>query len=66
MTELALSLDKKAQKSISDLMHHYGIRSRAELISKAIAVLKMVSHVENTHGELIARKEGKETKIVIR
>lgn len=66
MTELSLELDQNAQKSLRDLMTHYRVRSRAEIISKAIAVLKIAAHIENTDGELFARKGNHETKIVIR
>ena len=66
MTELALELDSRATESIKELMHHYNVTSRAEVISKAIAVLKIVSHVEKTHGELFARKGTHETKIIVR
>ena len=66
MSELALELDQVAQKSINDLMGHYRVGSRAEIISKALAVLKIAAHVENTAGELFARKGNHETKIVVR
>ena len=66
MSELALELDTRAQESIKDLMNHYRVDSRAEIISKAIAVLKIVSHVEKTDGELFARKGNHETKIIVR
>ncbi len=66
MSELALELDNTAQKSISDLMSHYGVGSRAEIVSKAIAMLKIAAHVERTEGELFARKGSHETKIVVR
>jgi hypothetical protein len=65
MTELSLELDNRAQKSINDLMSHYRV-GRAEIISKALAVLKIAAHVENTHGELLARKGTSETRIVVR
>lgn len=66
MTEITLEFDKKASKSINDLMNHYRINSKAELISKAIAVLKIAAYVDQTEGELFARKEGHETRIVVR
>jgi hypothetical protein len=66
MNELALELDKKAQDSLKDLMKHYGSRNRAEIISKALTVLKTVAHIERTHGELVARKGNNETKIIVR
>lgn len=66
MSELALELDTRAQESIKDLMNYYGVESRAEVISKALAVLRIVSHVERTDGELFARKGNHETKIIVR
>lgn len=64
--ELALELDLTAQKSINELMSHYNAKNRAEIVQKALAVLKVAAHVEQTEGELFARKGGQETKIIIR
>ncbi len=66
MTELTLKLDKRASESIKELMSYYRVGSKAEIISKAIAVLKIASHVDRTQGELFARKGIHETKIIIR
>lgn len=65
MTEIALSLDRKAQESIRDLMDHYHVKTKAEIISKAIAILTIAAHIERTQGELVARKGMQETKIVV-
>lgn len=65
MTLLALELDHKAQESIHDLMNHYRVKSRAEVVSKAIAVLTIAAHIEKTKGELFARKGEHETKILV-
>jgi hypothetical protein len=66
MTELILELDEKASESLDDLMGHYKARNKAEIISKAIAVLKIASHIDKTQGELFARKGSHETKIIVR
>jgi len=66
MTELILNLDKRATDSIKDLMSHYRVGSKAEIISKALAVLKIASHIDKTQGELVARKGSHETKIIVR
>jgi hypothetical protein len=66
MTELTLELDQKASESIKDLMSFYKVSSRAELISKAIGVLKLASYVSKTNGELYARKGNEETKIIVK
>lgn len=66
MSEIAFELDHQAQKSVKDLMDHYRMRNKAELFSKALAVLKIIAHVEVTNGELFARKGTQETKIIVR
>ncbi len=66
MTELNLQLDQRASDSLIELMSHYRVSSKAEIISKAIAVLKIASHVDKTQGELFARKGNHETKIIVR
>lgn len=66
MSELTLELDRKAADSIKDLMQHYKVNSKAEIISKAISMLKIAAHVDQTHGELFARKGIHETQILVR
>jgi metal-responsive CopG/Arc/MetJ family transcriptional regulator len=66
MTEITLELDQKAAQSINDLMDHYKVNSRAEIISKAIAMLKIAAHVGKTGGSLYARKGTNETKLIVR
>lgn len=65
MTELTLELDTNANESIHDLMSHYRLKTKAELISKALAVLKIAAYIDSTQGELIARKGTNETKLII-
>jgi len=66
MTELTLQLDKRASESLKELMSHYKVETKAEIISKALAILKIACHVDKTHGELFARKGNHETKIIVR
>lgn len=65
MSELTFTIDDKMTQSMEGMMRHYGVKTKADLISKAIAILKIASHVDETHGELIARKDGRETKIKV-
>jgi len=65
MTELILELDEQASETLTDLMSHYRVKSKAEVISKAIAVLKIASHIDKTDGELFARKGTHETRIIV-
>lgn len=66
MTEITLELDREATQSIDELMCHFKVDNRAELISKAIAMLKVAAHVGKTGGSLYARKGNQETKLIIR
>jgi hypothetical protein len=66
MSELTLELDERASDSIRDLMSYYRVSTKAEIISKAIAILKIACHIDRTDGELFARKGNHETKIIVR
>lgn len=66
MTELILELDKRAVGSIESLMKHYGVGSKAEIISKALTMLLIAAEVDKTEGILIARKGNKETQLIFR
>jgi hypothetical protein len=64
--ELTLKFDQNTSISIKDLMHHYRVNTTADIISKALAVLKIVAHVDKTQGEIVARKGLDETQIIVR
>ena len=64
--ELTLNFDAKAIQTINSLMMHYKAKNKAELIAKALTVLKVAAQVDTTGGELIARKGKDETKIVVK
>lgn len=66
MTELILEFDQTATQNLNELMTHYKVESRADLVKKALAVLKTCSMIEKTEGELIARKGEDETRIIVR
>jgi len=53
MSELTLELDERASDSIRDLMSYYRVSTKAEIISKAIAILKIACHIDRTDGELL-------------
>lgn len=65
MQEITLEYDQKMSSEIKKLMAHYRVNTRAELIAKAIAVLKTAAHIDQSDGELIARKGNFERRIVI-
>jgi hypothetical protein len=66
MAEITLNFDKEALHSIDDLMKFYQVSNKADLITKAITVLKICAHVDRTNGELVARKNGQESIILTR
>lgn len=45
------------------LMHHYGIKTPSKLVAKAISLLQIAATIDETEGELIARKGNHETRI---
>lgn len=61
MTNIVLHQDK----SIKELMSHYNIKTIPELVAKGISMLKICKCIENTNGELIARKGKDETRIKV-
>lgn len=65
MTELNLELNQTAENEIKKLMEFYQVKTRAELITKALAVLRVAAIVRQTEGKLIARKGDKETTISV-
>jgi hypothetical protein len=65
MTELVLELDGRANATINSLMQHYGLKTKAELFSKALSVLKIAAYVEATNGELVARRGSEESRLKI-
>lgn len=65
MTELNLEFDKNATKTMTRLMRHYKTNSKAEIIQKALSLLSLAAIVDETKGELLARKHGREATIII-
>jgi hypothetical protein len=66
MANLTLELDNKAERSIEKLKEFYGVMSKADVIRKALALLQIAAEVDETKGELIARKGNRETRIIVR
>lgn len=46
-------------------MSYYRVKTKADVIKKAVAVLKIAAYVQSTEGELLARKGHHETKLNI-
>lgn len=65
MTEITLEFNDIANKTINDLKKHYGANT-AEIFKKGIGLLKLAAYIENTEGQLIARKGNHDTILNIR
>lgn len=66
MSVITLKLDDRASESIKNLMCHYGVNTEAEVIKKGLNLLEISAFIDNTEGELFARKGAHETKIIVR
>lgn len=67
MSEITLSLDRKAEKNIEILKEFYGLDSIAELIRKSLTLLKVAAQVQHQNGKLVAYNEDKtkQTEIIV-
>lgn len=66
MGTINLDLDRTAQDTVTKLKHFYGMATNAELITKALWLLKVAAEVEMTNGKLIAKKGTNEGQIIVR
>lgn len=66
MRQMTLGFTDETDKCIKHLMSHYQIDNYPEIITKALAVLQTAAYIDETNGELIARKGTRESKIIIK
>lgn len=61
------NLDSRLDETLEALKVHYSASSKAEVLRKAIALLKVASTHENPDGSITLAQEGKNhTKVVLR
>ena len=66
MAMTTFNLDERMEQSLEELKKHFGASSKAEVIRKAIALLKVVTESENADGSITIQKDGKEQKLIIK
>ncbi|HEX9660977.1 MAG TPA: hypothetical protein VGB27_01720 [Candidatus Binatia bacterium] len=67
MAMTTFNVDERMEQSLEELKKHFGASSKAEVIRKAIALLKVVTDSEDADGSItIQKKDGKEQKLIIR
>ena len=66
MTELTLRYDNNTKEKIDSLMKYWGYKDESELFKRSLNDLLLITAIDSSHGELIARKGKDETKILLR
>jgi len=66
MAMTTFNVDERMEQSLEELKKHFGASSKAEVIRKAIALLKVVTESENADGSITIQKDGKEQKLIIK
>lgn len=60
------NVDEKMDATLEDLKQHYSASSKAEVIRKAIALLKVAKENEQEDGSLIIRRNNEELKVLVK
>ncbi len=63
----SFNIDATMDRTLEELKKHYGATSKAEVMRKAVALLKVASQHENNDGSLTLRQDGQgDIKVVVR
>ena len=65
MAGTTFNIDKKMGKALEDLQAHFGAPSKAAVLSKAVALLKIATQFESADGSITIRKGEVDQKIII-
>ena len=60
------NVDEKMDATLEELKKHYSASSKAEVIRKAIALLKFAKENEQEDGSLIVRSGNEELKVLVK
>ena len=66
MAVTTFNIDQKMEKTLEELKEHFGATSKAEVLRKAVALLKIAAESEAADGSIIIRKDGEEQKVLIK
>ena len=66
MAVTTFNIDEKMGQSLEDLKEHFGASSKAEVLRKAVALLKIAIESEAADGSITIRKDNVDQKIIIR
>jgi hypothetical protein len=60
------NIDEKMGQTLEELKDHFGASSKAEVLRKAVALLKIATESEAADGSIIIRKDDVDQKIIIK
>lgn len=67
MAVTSFNVDPKLDQTLEELKRHYGASSKAEVLRKAVALLKVVQENEQPDGSVLIRtSRNKDMKVVVR
>ena len=66
MAVTTFNIDEKMAQSLEDLKEHFGASSKAEVLRKAVALLKIAMESEAADGSITIRKDNVDQKIIIK
>ena len=66
MAVTSFNIDEKMGQSLEDLKEHFGASSKAEVLRKAVALLKIAMESEAADGSITIRKDNVDQKIIIK
>ena len=66
MAVTTFNIDEKMGQTLEELKEHFGASSKAEVLRKAVALLKIATDSEAADGSITIRKNDVDQKIIIK
>jgi hypothetical protein len=67
MAVTSFNVDPKLDQTLEDLKKHYGASSKAEVLRKAVALLKVVRENEQPDGSVVIRTaQNRDMRVLVR
>ena len=65
MPVTSFNMDERTERTLEELKLHFGASSKAEVIRKAVAFLKVAKDSEHPDGSVVIKKAGQEEVRII-
>ena len=66
MPVTTFNVDEKMDKTLEDLKDYLGATSKAEVIRRAIALLKVAKDAAQDDGSFVIKKKGEDVKVIVK